>query len=572
MVERKFPPTCLESTLPFMKRRKFCLTSLAGAAGFTFARALEAATPTPASASGKGELLYNGIRLPAAWPPAINNNTLHLPSIPPYLLAPPDTAKIDVGRQLFVDDFLIESSTLTRVFHRAEYHPAGPVIRPDREWERQGDFPMASVFSDGVWYDPNDRLFKMWYLGGYRACTCYAVSQDGLVWEKPKLDVQPGTNIVSTGDRESAIVWLDHEEPDPTRRYKLFRGHREVVDGTGKWFFLIHVSPDGIHWSEPVARSGGIYPRSTVFQNPFRKRWEYGIRKDATLQVGRCRRYVECEDAIRDSEWDEKDRRWWMGADTLDLARADTQFRPQLTNLDGVAYESVMLGLFTLWRGTAPEDSQRPELNDVCLGFSRDGFHFARPDRTPFLPMSETKGDWNYGNVQSAGGGCLLVGDQLYFYCSGRSGTATNREAGGSTGLATLRRDGFVSLDAGDTTETLTTRLLTFTGKHLFVNVDAPHGELRAELLDERGEPIAPFTLASCVPVSADSTKKAVVWSSSGDLSALAGRSVRFRFTLLNGRFFAFWVSPDAMGASRGYVAAGGPGFPGNLDAGGPVA
>ncbi len=542
-----------------MNRREFCLTSLAGIAGITSSKSFAAAAPP--SAPGEGELLYNGIRLPAIWPPVGNNSTLHLPSTPPYLVTPPAVVKIDVGRQLFVDDFLIESTTLKRVFHQAVYHPGGPVVRPDQEWEKQGDFPMASVFSDGVWYDPHDRLFKMWYLAGNRIRTCYAVSQDGIKWDKPKLDIQPGTNIVSPADRDSTIVWLDHEESDPARRYKLFRAHREATEGKpANWFFQIHVSSDGIHWSDVIAKSGNIYPRSTIFRNPFRKRWEYGIRKDSTLQVGRCRRYYECEDPIASAAWDEKDRRWWVGSDTLDIAREDTKFRPQLTNLDGVAYESVMLGLFTLWRGAAPEADGRPELNDVCLGFSRDGFHFARPDRIPFLPMSETKGDWNWGNVQSAGGGCLIVGDQLYFYCSGRSGSPGNREAGGSTGLATLRRDGFASLDAGDTAETLTTRPVTFTGKNLFVNIDAPKGELRAELIDEQGQPVAPFTREDCVPVSADSTKKAVTWKSSADLSAIAGKPVRFRFTLRNGRLFAFWVSPDATGASRGYVAAGGPG------------
>ena len=267
---------------------------------------------------------------------------------PPYLAKPPTVVKIDVGRQLFVDDFLIEQSTLQRTDHLPQYHSSGPVIRPDKPWERQGDFPMASVYSDGVWYDPHDRLFKMWYMGGYRACTCYAVSQDGIKWEKPKLDVQADTNIVSTGDRDSAVVWLDHEDADPSRRFKLFRAHREVIDNRGTWYFQIHASPDGIHWGDVIGRSSGIYPRSSVFRNPFRKRWQYSIRKDSSLQVGRCRRYYECEDAIRNADWGVKDVAWWLGSDTLDLARDDTQFRPQLTNLDAVAYESVMLGLFSL--------------------------------------------------------------------------------------------------------------------------------------------------------------------------------------------------------------------------------
>ncbi len=543
-----------------MNRREFCLTALASAVALPGSESIFGGGMARGAAGGEGELLYNGIRLPAAWPPNGSNSTLHLPSTPPYLVNPPAVVKIDVGRQLFVDDFLIAESTLKRTFHLPEYHAAGPVVRPDQPWEKQGDFPMAAVFSDGVWYDPQDRLFKMWYMGGYRACTCYAVSQDGIVWEKPKLDIRAGTNVVSSGDRDSAIVWLDHEDPDPKRRYKLFRAHREVVDGRGNWFFQIHVSADGIHWGDVVARSTAIYPRSTVFRNPFRKRWEYGIRKDSSTQVGRCRRYYECDDAVAKAEWDPKDRSWWLGADTLDIARDDTKFRPQLTNLDGVAYESVILGLFTLWRGTAPADSGRPELNDVCLGFSRDGFHFARPDRRPFLAMSETKGAWNWGNVQSAGGGCLVVGDKLHFYCSGRSGSTENREAGGSTGLATLRRDGFASLDAGDVAASLTTRLVTFTGKHLFVNVDAPKGELRAEVIDERGTTIAPFTQADCLVVSIDSTRKLIAWKQNDDLTPFVGKPVRFRFTLKSGRLFSFWVSPDRSGNSRGYVAAGGPG------------
>jgi hypothetical protein len=548
-----------------MNRRTFLAASIAGAALFDPAPALAAAHAKKLPAA-EGELLYNGIRLPAVWPPVGSNATLHLPSSVPYLMKRPAVVPIDMGRQLFVDDFLIEQNSLKREFHRPEYHAGGPVIRADQAWEKQGNFPIAAVYSDGVWFDPQDKLFKMWYMGGYRACTCYAVSQDGIKWEKPKLDVQAGTNIVSAADRDSAIVWLDHEEADAARRFKLFRAHREVKEGKVAWFFQIHVSRDGIHWSDVVARSGDIYPRSTVFRNPFRKVWEYGIRKDSHLQVGRCRRYFECDDVIAKSQWDTAARAWWLGADTLDIARDDVKFRPQLTNFDGVAYESLILGLFTCWRGTMPPEMGRPELNDVCVGFSRDGFHFDRPDRRAFLPMSETKGGWNWGNVQSAGGGCLVVGDKLYFYCSGRSGTPENREAGGSTGLAMLRRDGFASLQAGDVPGEMITRPITFTGKRLFVNADAKAGELRAEMLDAQGQAIAPFTLDNCVAVAADSTKRMVAWKPTADLSALAGKIVKVRFRLRNASVFAFWVSADETGKSGGFVAAGGPGLENHRD------
>src|SRR4029077_1975664 len=112
-----------------------------------------------------------------------------------------------------------------------------------------------------------------------------------------------------------------------------------------------------------------------------------------------------------------------------------------------VAYESLILGLFTIYRG---ERDGREKPNDISLGYSRDGFHWSRPDRGAFLPVSENVGAWNWANVQSAGGCCLIRGNRLHFYVSGRQGgPGTNLPGICSTGLATLRRDGFVSMDHG---------------------------------------------------------------------------------------------------------------------------
>ena len=106
--------------------------------------------------------------------------------------------------------------------------------------------------------------------------------------------------------------------------------------------------------------------------------------------------------------------------DRLDPDRSDLPLRriperpwdlvpSQLYNLDCVAYESVMLGAFSVWRGECPDGTKK---QDVCLGFSRDGFSWDRPDRRAFIPVSEKQGDWNWGNIQSAGGACLVVGDR----------------------------------------------------------------------------------------------------------------------------------------------------------------
>ena len=68
----------------------------------------------------QGELLYNGIQLPGIWPPQNMDNNSYKPMSVPYLENPPEVIPIDVGRQLFVDDFLIESTTLKRQFHKAK--------------------------------------------------------------------------------------------------------------------------------------------------------------------------------------------------------------------------------------------------------------------------------------------------------------------------------------------------------------------------------------------------------------------------------------------------------------------
>ena len=138
--------------------------------------------------SGGEPLKTNGIELPAEWPPVYSELTRE-PRPVPYLENPPSVIPIDIGRQLFVDDFLIEKTSLQRRFHTPEYHEE-PVIHPEKPWENQRRGWFAAPFSGGAWYDPEDELFKMWYTAGWLASMCYATSKDGIHWEKPNLDVR----------------------------------------------------------------------------------------------------------------------------------------------------------------------------------------------------------------------------------------------------------------------------------------------------------------------------------------------------------------------------------------------
>ena len=563
-----------------------------------------------------GEVLHNGIELSDPWPP--DRRTLTLDSMPvPYLEHPPKVIPVDVGRQLFVDDFLIERTNCTRTFHKAKWHPASPVVVPDRKWESPPDgergAPSAMPYSDGVWYDPADGLFKMWYFAAWGRYTCYAQSRDGIRWEKPKLDVVPGTNIVMdhtqtdlelehTNGRDSATVWLDHAAP-AGERFKMMCRDQGAGDHE------IFVSADGIHWGEPVAATGAAQDRTSLFHNPFRgvwglslrstffrdpdrDRWHYaltppgGFENPGPWGAIRIRRYAEGNDLVDAAgSWPRlgKPKWWkfergremammptvWLGADRLDLRWRDDGAEPQLYNLDAVAYESLMVGMFAILRAVKPPDRPYGKINELCVGFSRDGFHWDRPEREPILGVSDDASAWNAANIQSVGGCFLVHDDKLHIYASGRGSTLDRSKYRCSTGLATIRRDGFASMDA-EADGVLTTRPLLFHGSHLFVNLDAPRGRLRVEVLDSDGNVIAPFTREHCAGVTGDGTRLAVRWKDpvggASDLASLAGTPVRFRFLLESGSLFAFWVANDRSGASNGYVAAGGPAFDGPRD------
>ena len=84
---------------------------------------------------------YNGIELPAAWPPLGPVSQVY--TVPGYLTNPPAVIPIDVGRQLFVDNFLIEQTTLTQRVHRPVMYANNPVLAPGGTDMKGSAFPYS---------------------------------------------------------------------------------------------------------------------------------------------------------------------------------------------------------------------------------------------------------------------------------------------------------------------------------------------------------------------------------------------------------------------------------------------
>ena len=125
-------------------------------------------------------------------------------------------------------------------------------------------------------------------------------------------------------------------------------------------------------------------------------------------------------------------------------------------------------------------------------------------------------------------------------------------------GLAVLRQDGFVSLDAGPVEGTLTTKPMVWPGGDLLVNVDCNTvagptdrgtGYARVEVLGPRGGTVAGYRVRDCVTLTDDYKRgdpnQTVRWRGERSLHALLGRQVRLRFYLRQARLYAFRASDN---------------------------
>ena len=98
---------------------------------------------------------------------------------------------------------------------------------------------------------------------------------------------------------------------------------------------------------------------------------------------------------------------------------------------------------------------------------------------------------------------------------------------------ATIRPDGFVSVNAPYAGGQVTTRPLIFEGKELIVNFStSAAGSIRVELQDETGQAIPGYTIDDCPEIYGDQVAAAVRWKNGTDVGTLAGTPIRLRILL----------------------------------------
>jgi hypothetical protein len=210
----------------------------------------------------------------------------------------------------------------------------------------------------------------------------------------------------------------------------------------------------------------------------------------------------------------------------------------------GFVYGDRYLGLLTYFS----HDPKDPLLT-VRLLTSRDGETWQRPDTGKPLIDVGTIGEWDRFIIMLTGAPPVRVGDKLYLYYRGMAARHKPYEGkddafhqGGGLGLATLRLDGFASLDASYDGGRITTKPFRTHGRQLRVNAKADCGRLRVEVLDSSGHTLPGFGGTDCQVMQVDRVDQSIVWKENTALDMLMDRPIQLRFHLENVRLYSYRI------------------------------
>jgi hypothetical protein len=450
-------------------------------------------------------------------------------------------ARADAERKKFLllDERIIdriENAKLT--VGTVEKHNRNPLFVEDKPWEPRFDNLYANVL-----YDEEENLCKCWYSpfiidestsntppkdrvnGGkfkYRGKhtgrrremgICYAVSRDGIRWEKPSLGV-----VEFAGSKENNLVWRgphgsgifkDPRDPDPQRRYKAFFKGKMISVG---------FSPDGIHWSDAIA-----CPEANVAGDTHNNAlWAPTLSE--YVGITRTRAKPRGRQVARTSS-----------KNFLKWTQAHVVFEGLENHLQTYAmpvfyYAGVYLGLPAIYNS----DTDRTHTE---LAWSPDTITWHRIDPgTPLIANGPEKGQYDWGTVYAAACPVFLKDEIRLYY-----GSCDDKHSGWRNGyfcLATLHPDGFGGYApiSPDAPAIIVTKPILATGHLIALTADVrTGGSVTATLFDANGN-----TLAQSKPLKKNATDTELQWPGPFKSAALKGKMIHFKFQMRNATLYSF--------------------------------
>lgn len=486
-----------------------------------------------------------------------------------------DPINVGSDKQLFIDRRFVNRSDKLEFQVNPPRKETVERFPNDKPWE---------AFSLG-WYsidwDPDERLYKKWYAAcdgdqwaGGRWRLCYAESRDGLTWDKPDLGLldykgSKNNNILIDDEKLTYTFYDPHGSEE--ERFKMLWGYPNKTK--------VGTSPDGIHWNQPDRIVSDLPPgwdtakqawwderigRYVIYlrvqleqQNEYPYPFVNPIDSDPPVVAPKIGRPTRAIGRLETDEltkiWPDDEIKTVLCADEHDPSGSDIYH----AGVYPYPYAADAYFMFPLtYHHFNPTESpiKNDGLNDCQFCASRDGIHWMRYDRRPYIGRGVRGSEADdHGGIT---GSPYLVrrGPDLYQYYGsdpwthGQYRRLSQKErldrsnwARGRICTAVQRLDGFVSVDAPYAGGMLQTPPVSFDGDQLELNIEtAAMGEVRVELQDREGRTIDGFGAADCDRIMCNDVAHRVHWRGSNDIGLLRGRPVRLQLTMHSAKLYAF--------------------------------
>jgi len=449
---------------------------------------------------------------------------------------------------LFFDDWWLESRfNIVRKIGEPQWVPEATLEDP----------LTAGVYNfPTVYRDPENDKWRALYSGVVLTegqpdlpFLMLAESDDGVHWTKPNLSkvlaqeprLASNQVHVDTTIYDRGPVYFDPHPSDPRQRLKMMCVfERRGQNGARIFTQRLGFSPDGIHWTV----------EDRFWQNRYCSDSPYPIFYNARRNVYTiCMRPGQAERRIV-----QVDTRDFQTFSPPRRALSPDPSDPPLLQFYGMPvfpYEGMFVGLLwlmhcdpteiKLWKRRGPIDAQ--------LTYSYDGVCFNRTFRQAFIrrnPRGEHGAGCVYPTsmVQDDDGNIRIYSGTSYgehYQKTGKPDAALL--------MHTLRRDGFMYLESYSYTGTIMTRCLHLREPlDLRLNVRAPEGQVRVQLSDREGQPLAGYTFDECTAFTGDTHFWQPAWCTGGPRARLTDDVGRIEVELRNAELYAIrgnfeWMS-----------------------------
>jgi len=436
--------------------------------------------------------------------------------------------------QLFADDHLIDSrKNIRRVAHQSTTLNDGkPIFTEGR-------------FYGTVLYDQG--RFKMWWRHHDRSGYSYAESRDGLNF-KTQSEI---TGINFAGDVNLAV---EIDPRTPNSKAKFIAGYDAPGMAAG-----IAISADGVN-CKPLNNGQRVTHRAADTYNQIK--WDdsaklYKLYTRTDFGTGGGAGEVRGHRVMTNPNVHQDPKNWKLQKEWIfDRQGEAEKQRRQIYALTDWKYHDQHFALMSVYEhiddfSEGPQNKHKrhdKDIMNVYLGTSRDGVNWnlnSVYDEPPFV-VRGGDGAFDNGMIIPASTIVTHEGKHWIYYCgwNERHGNPDEpRERESAIGVATIRLEGFYSLNAGPRQGVVTSRAFVLRGSRIALNVAASQGSIKVELLNGNGDHLPDFSGKKGVLLkNVDSLRADLEWPQS--LQQLKGKAVKLKLTMSQADLYAIVVRP----------------------------